>query len=469
MSDEPAHPSTAFRRLFLAKDDNTPRVARVSAPMSRDRAGPYARKAFADELATLARTRQGRRNAQLNVSAFNLSQLVGAGLLDHGETWAALHDVALSIGLTESETNGTLASGFEAGTRQPRVVSQLDSEEPPPVTILSFPDEDDPEHSAVEALFPRIDWHKLWADETTEEWIVEPLIPARRLVALFSAPKVGTSLLMLELAAAIARGASVLGQPPQPPRRVLYVDFENDPRGDIRTRLKNMGLTPDDLDNLVYLSFPQLAYLDTPMGGLQLHEAAKHYGCEVVVIDTISRAVGGEENANDTWLGFYKNTGLLLKASGIAVVRLDHTGKDESKGMRGGSAKYGDVDAVWAMKRVTETTYQLECTANRLPITEKLLVIHREEEPHLHHRVDGRGVFGMLNALDEERIAVLDKAFGTEPVPSERRAIDVLRLAPVPSGARTLSMRHELPLKRLLDERERRHGRQGKHVSEHEE
>jgi Mrp family chromosome partitioning ATPase len=141
-----------------------------------------------------------------------------------------------------------------AGTRQPRVVSQLDSEEPPPVTILSFPDEDDPEHSAVEALFPRIDWHKLWADETTEEWIVEPLIPARRLVALFSAPKVGKSLLMLELAAAIARGASVLGQPPQPPRRVLYVDFENDPRGDIRTRLKNMGLTPDDLDNLVYLS-----------------------------------------------------------------------------------------------------------------------------------------------------------------------------------------------------------------------
>jgi hypothetical protein len=28
----------------------------------------------------------------------------------------------------------------------------------------------------------------------------------------------------------------------------------------------------------------------------------------VVVIDTISRAVGGEENDNDTWLNFYQYT-----------------------------------------------------------------------------------------------------------------------------------------------------------------
>ena len=36
------------------------------------------------------------------------------------------------------------------------------------------------------------------------------------------------------------------------------------------------------------------------------------------------------------------------------MVRLDHTGKDQTKGQRGGSAKYGDVDAVWKLTEVVK-------------------------------------------------------------------------------------------------------------------
>lgn len=61
----------------------------------------------------------------------------------------------------------------------------------------------------------------------------------------------------------------------------------------------------------------------------------------MVVIDTISRAVGGEENDNDTWLNFYQYTGLRLKQAKVSVIRLDHTGKDLTEGERGGSAKAG--------------------------------------------------------------------------------------------------------------------------------
>src|SRR5690606_39391706 len=57
------------------------------------------------------------------------------------------------------------------------------------------------------------------------------------------------------------------------PRKVLYVVFENDPRGDIRSRLEDMGYGPDQLDRLVYLSFPQLSALDSPTGGAQLMAA----------------------------------------------------------------------------------------------------------------------------------------------------------------------------------------------------
>ena len=236
----------------------------------------------------------------------------------------------------------------------------------------------------VRERFPILDWHELWADETEEEWIVEPLIPARRLVALYSAPKAGKSLLMLEIAAAIANGRSVFGYPAKPARRVLYVDFENDPRGDTRERLQAMGYTPDDLPNLCVLSFPVLSALDTEQGAHELLAALAEYDCQVVIIDTVSRAIVGEENENDTWLAFYRHTGLRLKQAGIALVRLDHAGKDESKGQRGGSAKSGDVDAIWRLKVVTDNRVDLECEAARFPITEKHLTLRRQSDPLRH-------------------------------------------------------------------------------------
>jgi hypothetical protein len=115
--------------------------------------------------------------------------------------------------------------------------------------------------------------------------------------------------------------------------------------------------------------------------------AIEHYGCEVVVIDTVSRSVEGDENENDTWLAFYRHTGLALKRAEVAMIRLDHAGKDESKGQRGGSAKSGDVDAVWRLSRSTEDIYKLTCEANRFPISEKVLTLKREESP-LRHKVD---------------------------------------------------------------------------------
>ena len=151
----------------------------------------------------------------------------------------------------------------------------------------------------------------------------------------------------------------MLGWTPDRPRRVLYIDFENDPVGDIRERLQDMSIGPDDLGGLAYMSFPHLRMLDTPAGGQELLNAAQHHRCEVIVIDTVSRTVAGEENSNDTWLNFYRCTGLLLKQHGIACIRLDHTGRDESKGMRGGSAKSGDVDVAWQLSKINDTTFKL--------------------------------------------------------------------------------------------------------------
>lgn len=270
----------------------------------------------------------------------------------------------------------------------------------------------------VRRKFPVLDWEALWSEEIGEDWILEPLIAARRGIALFSAPKIGKSLLALEIAVGISNGTRTLGAMPDRAHRVLYVDHENDPHGDIRVRLEDMEYGPDDLQNLYYLSYPAMAPLDTSTGALELVDTAVTYGCDIVIVDTISRAVVGEENDNNTWLALYRLTGVALKKAGIAMVRLDHTGKDLDKGMRGGSAKYGDLDAIWKMTKEAEMTYKLTLTDSRFRITEEELVLTRSMDP-LSHKVEGRG---WMVAADRKFNELLDHLLRLDVPPAAGRS-----------------------------------------------
>lgn len=371
----------------------------------------YAERALSGELGTVRATAQGERNDTLNVAAMKLGQLVAAGHLDEQRVIDELVQVARAVGLDEREILPTIQSGLRKGKTEPRVVTEL---VPPPVTVL-----DDPTDAAavvadgaVDRFTLPTDWRAIWEQDNVVDWIVEPLLPARRLVALFSPPKVGKTLLALELAAAIAGGHDVLGVKVEQ-RRVLYLDFENDPIDDVVQRLKSMGYRPGDLDNLLHLSYPHLANLDTAMGAVDLLEYLRRHDCDVVIIDTIGRAIGGEENSNDTWLSFYRHTGLALKQAGITCLRIDHAGKDAERGMRGASAKYGDVDCVWRLTEVAHNMLRLQCTEHRLKIDENDLTLIREEHP-LRHVVQADGRIAIWRQRIDETIAALDE-LGADP------------------------------------------------------
>lgn len=258
----------------------------------------------------------------------------------------------------------------------------------PALTLVGAP-EPAPVVEAIEAgeAFPVVDWFEAWQAPEAEDWILEPLIAASRGIALYSAPKLGKSLLMLEVAVAVSQGKPVIGMTPPRRRTVLYVDHENDLRGDIVRRLRSMGYGPEDLTNLRYLNLPIMGSLDEARGGAELLAVALREGAELVVIDTVSRTISGEENSNDTWISFYRHTGKALKAAGIACVRLDHSGKDETRGQRGASAKSGDVDAVWQLTRSGDNEFALYCEAQRMGIAEaqRTLAFRRLDEPHLRH------------------------------------------------------------------------------------
>lgn len=238
--------------------------------------------------------------------------------------------------------------------------------------------------------YPVLDWHEVWTTARAEvEWLCEPLLAAGRVIALFSPAKTGKSLLTLEIAAAIATGRPVLGNPARPPRRVLYVDLENS-LDDLRDRLTDLGYGPDDLGNLRYLSFPSLPTLDSATGGAHLLAIARQHEAALVILDTVSRVIGGEEDKADTFRALYRHAIMPLKAEGRAVMRLDHSGKQLGRGQRGSSGKADDVDAVWSLSKRNATTFDLRRTHSRTNHGDDHVTVIRQANP-LRHEVPGTG------------------------------------------------------------------------------
>jgi len=234
----------------------------------------------------------------------------------------------------------------------------------------------------------RIRWDTFWTDVDPEpDWLCEPLIERGRQVAFYSEAKAGKSLVWLEISAALATGRPVLNNPARPAITVVYVDQENT-RVDLRERLGKLGYVGEPLDRLHYYSFPSLAYLDTETGGREFYALCKFHAADLAVLDTVSRVIEGDENENDTYHDFYKFTGVRLKADGIALVRLDHAGKDVAKGMRGASSKTTDVDEVWQLAADEYGTVTLTRTHSRSNHGAGRITLLRKDNP-LRHEVGG--------------------------------------------------------------------------------
>lgn len=250
-----------------------------------------------------------------------------------------------------------------------------------------------------------IDWATFWSgEETPEEWLAEQIIPMRRQVAIFSPAKSGKSLLALEIAAAIATGRSVLGAAPQPPRSVVYFDFEMTEE-DVRERLTDLGYGPeDDLTGLAYYQLPSLPPLDTERGGQVLEFLVRRHTPCLAVVDTMARVVQGDEDQADTYRGFYAHSGVRLKRLGVSLLRLDHAGKDITRGQRGSSAKADDVDVVFRLA-FSEDKVVLTRTHSRVPWVPSEVALRRETDPVLRHVLtDGgwpAGTNEAARALDE--------------------------------------------------------------------
>ena len=250
----------------------------------------------------------------------------------------------------------------------------------------------------IAADFTPVDWHAAWDAKPGEiQWLIEPLIEAGQSVALYATPGTGKSLIALECAAALAAGRAVLGNPARDPVTVVYIDAENR-QPSLVERLQAFGYEPADLGRLILYSFPSIAALDSLLGGQQILALAVTRGAAIVIIDTTSRVVAGKENDADTYLAFYRHTVVPLRARGIALLRIDHPGKDITRGARGSSAKKGDVDAEWLLSRTSELTFVLDRQKERENHGAAWLNLRRCSEP-LRHDATVTGASGRAGQI----------------------------------------------------------------------
>lgn len=248
--------------------------------------------------------------------------------------------------------------------------------------------------------------------DPSQRYVLQPLVVRSRLTILHAAAKTGKSALVLSGALDAVQGRSVFGFAPQEAISVIYCDYEMT-EDDIGERLIAMGCDQQpNLPGLLYLQPPLLEPLDTAEGGRRMLEVALAREADLVITDTGQRAIAGVENAADTYRDFYRYTGQPLKAAGVAVLLVDHSGKDGE--LRGSSAKADMADLVFKLTSVKDAL-RLKLTHQRLPWVPQTTILRRQDEPHLHFVADrpSESTQDLANLLDELNVppnATVDEA-----------------------------------------------------------
>jgi hypothetical protein len=215
------------------------------------------------------------------------------------------------------------------------------------------------------SLLPRpIDWAEFATrDSGIRRWLVDHFWPVGRALALWAPAKLGKSELALWIALKLATGRDPWNGDPIEPIDIGYFDFEMSEE-DLDERLAGFDVDLDTLGHLHYWALPAIHALDTEDGGKELASLAVEFGCQALVVDTFFASTKGEENESTTVHDFSRYTATRLKQLGIAYLRTDHAGHNTRR-ERGSSAKRGDIDVAWGLKRVQDgESVVLDCAGS---------------------------------------------------------------------------------------------------------
>lgn len=170
-------------------------------------------------------------------------------------------------------------------------------------------------------------------------WHVKGLIQRGTFVLVVGKPKTGKSFLVTDCMLALARGLPFwFGYKVPRPARVLYVNAEGSMTLRLRAYLKHHGL--EDVPGFTVIT--QRVRLNAEgaaklIAAVEEHEA-EHGTFDVVVIDTVARALVGSESSDEDMAEFVAACERLVGGGRRTVIAVHHVGKDATRGARGHSS-----------------------------------------------------------------------------------------------------------------------------------
>jgi len=195
-------------------------------------------------------------------------------------------------------------------------------------------------------------------------WIVDGIIPATGLVALFGRPGSGKTFVALDLAVQVCLGGLWGGQPVTK-GAVVYVAGEGGRFIPPRIEAIESVLADHERSALgSNLHFINGALQLANGGDLELIAglAAHQHEPALIIIDTLARCFCGYDENSSKDMGLMVDAcGHLSEQTGAAILLVHHSGKSADKVERGSSALRGAADAMLLVDK-TDDTVLVKCS-----------------------------------------------------------------------------------------------------------
>ena len=197
--------------------------------------------------------------------------------------------------------------------------------------------------------------------------LLEPgLLPAQGIGFVGGEPKVGKSLLVANLALALAAGSQRIGFPVPSPRRVLVCQFELPlPQFVSRLLVMRRSLGPDADQNLLVDTRATGHLLSAPQGLNHFVVAARAAAAEVIVLDPLYSAHDQDENDTRSMAALCQTLLRLRDATKAALIVVHHirksiTREEIGSAFRGSSALHAVGDTYMLLTRPSPQLPTLE-------------------------------------------------------------------------------------------------------------
>lgn len=240
------------------------------------------------------------------------------------------------------------------------------AEDSPEITATPTAPASPPEEPVPEVIMPTVALKFARAGSLAEVTanldFIRGLLTVNGSSLLYGSSNLGKTFLVYDMAAAVATGRPFRDELEVDPGAVLYFSLEG--RTGAMNRLaamKQRGLIDDDTP--LFFSFDginlalarekdSLSYGDLIAETVRAIEAQESIPLRLVVIDTLSRAMGGgEENSGRDMMLVVGEIDLIRAETSAHVMVVHHCGKDDSRGARGSSSLRAAVDTEIELSR----------------------------------------------------------------------------------------------------------------------